>query len=350
MIGVIILQKTVLELKSKWSNPVIAIVILAILISLFFLSKEIDILIMDITKLQIFKTIFISIILEALPFLLVGVFISAIIHVFVPEQVIKNLIPKNPVLGILSASLLGIIFPICECGMVPVIRRLISKGMPLYISIVFILVGPILNPIVFFSTFMAFRNRPEITFSRMGLAFLVALVIGLLIYRFIKSDQIKVNKAEKHSHHSHEGDHHDHGQHLHGNKLIEVMAHITSEFFQMGKFLIFGSIVAAGLQTLVARESLVLIGHGPIASNLLMMALAYLLSLCSTSDAFVASSFTTTFSSGSLLAFLVFGPMLNFKETLMLLAVFKKKFVILLSILVILNVLKGSLLFEWFIL
>ncbi|MGZ4123415.1 MAG: permease, partial [Tumebacillaceae bacterium] len=124
-------------------------------------------------KLQLFKSMFISIIIEALPFILVGVVISSLLHVFVSEQTIKKLIPKNPVLGIIAASVLGIIFPICECGMVPAIRRLIQKGMPLYVATTFLLVGPILNPIVFWSTFTAFRHRQELTASRMGLAFLV---------------------------------------------------------------------------------------------------------------------------------------------------------------------------------
>jgi uncharacterized membrane protein YraQ (UPF0718 family) len=77
-----------------------------------------------------------------------------------------------------------------------------------------------------------------------------------------------------------------------------------------------------------------------------MMGFAYILSLCSTSDAFVASSFVNTFTTGSLLTFLVFGPMLDFKGTLMLLSVFKTKFVLLLMALIVVTVLSGSLIFE----
>lgn len=285
-------------------------------------------------RLQIFKTMFISIILEALPFILIGVFVSALLQVFVSEETMRKWIPKNPVLGILAASVLGIIFPICECGMVPVIRKLIKKGMPLYVAVVFILAGPILNPIVFFSTYIAFRARPEIAYARMGLAFVLALVIGLLIYRFVKDNQLKESMpSEGH-------------QHVHDNKLSEIMAHSTSEFFEMGKFLFIGALVAAGLQTFVARESLAAIGNGMVSSHLVMMTLAYLLSLCSTSDAFVASSFSTTFSAGSLVAFLVFGPMMNLKGTIMLAAVFRTRFVLLQSSLVVVCALAGSLLIE----
>lgn len=138
--------------------------------------------------LQTFKTLFfLSIILEAFPFVLLGVAVSAVLQVFVSEETIQRFIPKkNPVLGILFACLMGIIFPLCECGMIPVVRRLMNKGMPVYIAIVFILVGPIINPVVYASTYMAFRSRPEIAYSRMGLAFTAAVIIGLAVYRFGK--------------------------------------------------------------------------------------------------------------------------------------------------------------------
>ena len=116
----------------------------------------------------------------------------------------------------------------------------------------------------------------------------------------------------------------------------------------MGKFLMFGAMLTAFIQTFVVRESLVSIGHGAIISHLFMMGFAYILSLCSTSDAFVASSFLNTFSKGSLLTFMVIGPMLDFKSTLMLLSVFKKKFVLGLSLLIAVFTLVGSMIIEHF--
>jgi uncharacterized membrane protein YraQ (UPF0718 family) len=99
--------------------------------------------------LNAFKTMLISIVLEAMPFILISVFVSSIMHVFLPESWIRKLIPRNPLLGILAACFLGILFPVCECGLIPIVRRLISKGMPLYAGVVFILVGPIINTIVY---------------------------------------------------------------------------------------------------------------------------------------------------------------------------------------------------------
>jgi uncharacterized membrane protein YraQ (UPF0718 family) len=304
------------------------------------------------TNMQSFKIMFISIILEAFPFILIGVLISALLQTFVPEHIIQRLVPRNPLLGVLYACVIGIIFPICECGMIPVIRRLIHKGMPLYIAVVFIVAGPILNPIVFASTFMAFRSRPEITYSRMGLAFVCALIIGLIVYRFVRSNPLRQSHhAHSHAHaHDHNHDHsHDHSQeehHHHGGKWNTVLKHSSDEFFEMGKYLVFGAFLAALVQTMLSREWLVSIGTGDLSSHFFMMAFAYIISLCSTSDAFVASSFISTFSAGSLLSFLVFGPMLDFKGTLMLLAIFKTRFVLILSLLIFSTVLATSLILE----
>jgi uncharacterized membrane protein YraQ (UPF0718 family) len=297
--------------------------------------------------LQSFKTMFISILLEAIPFILLGVILSSMLQVFVSEQTISRIIPKNPILGILFACVLGIIFPMCECGMIPVVRRLIMKGMPVYIAIVFICTGPIINPIVYASTFLAFRSRPEIAYSRMGLAFAVAFAIGLILYRYVKKNPLRQNESnriEPHNHHHHH-EHHEHG-HTHGGRVATFFVHASDEFFEMGKYLIFGSLITAGIQTFLARDLLVGIGQGPLSSHLFMMGFGYVLSLCSTSDAFVASSFTNTFTTGSLLTFLVFGPMLDFKNTLMLLSIFKTRFVLILSILIAITVLSGSLIVE----
>ncbi|NQX69036.1 permease [Paenibacillus alba] len=345
-----------------WNSNMLAGLCLAFIALLYFFSTTAPGSLLNNPKLQIFKTMFISIILEAMPFILIGVIISAVLQVFVSDQTIQRMIPKNPFLGIITASILGIIFPICECGMVPAIRKLIEKGMPLYVATTFILVGPILNPIVFWSTFVAFRSHPEITYSRMGLAFVVALIVGLIVYKFVNPDQLKVKESAEpkpvkktlKTVHNHAADHHHSHDHDHHqprtNKMVEMMGHTVMEFFDMGKFLLFGALLVGLLQTFVSRDNLVALGHGQGSANLLMMGLGFILSLCSTSDAFVAQSFLTTFSKGSLVAFMVFGPMLNLKGLLMMSAVFKKRFIVLLSVLVIIFVYGGTLLLEGFIL
>ncbi|WP_314589905.1 permease [Paenibacillus terrigena] len=324
---------------------------LAIIILLYILSTEAFGSILHHPKLQMFKMMFLSIMIEAMPFILIGVVLSALVEVFVSEQTIRRMIPKNPILGIITASVLGIIFPLCECGMVPAVRRLIQKGMPVYVATTFIIVGPILNPIVFWSTFTAFRNKPEIVYSRMGLAFAVALLVGLIVHRIVKTNPLKGSESAA-AHSQDAGHHHNHGTNQRSvfNKLVEVMRHSISEFFEMGKYLMFGAMLVGLLQTFVSKGSMIELGHGVGSSNLLMMGFGIILSLCSTSDAFVAQSFITTFSQGSLVAFMVLGPMLNLKGILMMSAVFKPRFVVLYSSLVILFVYVGTLLLEQFVL
>ncbi|MEK0315186.1 permease [Cohnella sp. 56] len=331
-----------------------ALIGLACIAGLYFVTAESPGRLLHDAKLQLFKTLFVGILLEALPFILIGVLIAALLHVFVTDEMIRRFIPRHPVLGILTAAVLGIVFPICECGMVPAIRNLIRKGMPTYVASTFILVGPILNPIVFWSTLMAFRSRPEIAYTRMGLAFAIALIVGLIVYRGYRGDPLRQRgpSVAAHDHRGHAHDHHTspaHGGHgrrairsMIAGKTKDVMGHAANEFFDMGKYLLIGAALVGLLQTFVSNAMLVKLGQGELGSNVLMMGLGFVLSLCSTSDAFVAQSFAATFSAGSLVAFMVFGPMMNLKGLIMMLAVFKTKFVVLLAACVTVLVLAGS--------
>ncbi|HBU82345.1 MAG TPA: permease [Paenibacillus sp.] len=299
--------------------------------------------------LQNMKTIFISIFLEAAPFLLIGVLLSSFMQWFVSEEMVRRLTPKNPIGGVLVAGLLGIIFPICECGMIPVVRRLMNKGMPAYIAVTFILSGPVVNPIVFTATLLAFPSHPEIVIARMGLAFAVAASIGGLVYMFVHQNPLRKPKAtvaEVKTHpgfkmakpHSHSADH----DHVHDKNWRSFFIHAGDEFVDMSKYLVIGALITACIQTFISRSDLISLGNGPVASYSFMMGFAYVLSLCSTSDAFVASAFSHTFALGPLLSFLVLGPMLDFKSTLMLLSTFRTRFVIGLSLAIIILVFAGS--------
>jgi len=299
----------------------------------------------NVQGMNTFKTMLISIVLEALPFLLLGVIVSSLMQVYIPEQWIKRFIPKNPISGVLVASFLGVLFPVCECGLIPVVRRLIAKGMPLYAGVAFFLAGPIVNPVVYSATLVAFRTNPDMVYARMGLAVAVAACIGLIIYMFVKRDPLKDSPHSAHVQHGYA--HHSHG-HTHRikkvGKLQEAIQHGGAEFFDMGKYLILGSFITALIQAFIPRSELIGIGQGEYTSHLFMIGFAYILSLCSTADAFVAASFVSTFSAGSLLTFLVFGPMIDLKGTLMLLSAFKARFVILLIVLVAIMVPIGALL------
>lgn len=282
------------------------------------------------------NTIFISILIEALPFVILGVIIAGIIQMFVTEEMVARIMPKNPVLAVLFASFLGALFPACECGIVPIVKRLVQKGVPIYAGIAFMLTGPIINPVVLFSTYIAFGSDWKMAFYRaMGAAF-VSIIVGLVIAFLYKGNPL-IEKAHSHQHAL---------VHIsYKKKIWQTLEHAVEEFFSMGKYLIIGSLIAAGVQTFVQTSTLVSIGQGPASSSLVMMALAFILSLCSEADAFIASSFRTTFSTGSLVAFLVFGPMLDIKNLLMMLGTFNKKLVFIVISTVSITVFLYSLLF-----
>lgn len=329
----------------RWMTHILTILCVIALYIIFF-NPTLPPFSLDHPGVQNFKTIFLSIVLEALPFILLGVIVAALLNVLVTEEMIRRWVPKNPLLGLLFGIIIGIIFPLCECGMIPVIRRLIKKGMPTYIGVVYILSGPIVNPVVFASTYMAFRLQPEVAYSRALLAIIAAVLIGAAVYRLYRSNPLKQALSPFTVTHAHAHAHHQHNQGGRFQRLSSGVSHAAEEFFEMGKYLIFGSIITAAIHTVLERNQLMAIGEGEWSSHLFMMGFAFILSICSTSDAFVASSFTTTFGTGSILTFLVFGPMLDFKNMLMMLAVFKLRFVLLLMLLISVIVLTVSIVYE----
>lgn len=261
------------------------------------------------------NSIFLSIILEAIPFILLGVFASALIQVFVSEELIQRLIPKNPYIALIPAVLVSALLPVCECAIIPVIRRLLKKGMPLPIGVVILVGAPILNPVVFAATFYAFQSNMSIVYSRISLAAVACILIGLSVYFFFRnSNQLRDVYV------------HEHEDAKVGNKLKQTLYHASDEFFDMGKYLLFGALVASLFQTFLDRQLLTNLASNDYMSSAVMMGFAYVLSLCSEADAFVASSFSHTFSPTALLAFLLYGPMMDFKNTIMLLSFFKKRF------------------------
>lgn len=283
------------------------------------------------------NSIFISILIEAIPFVLIGVFISGLIQMFVTEEMMAKIIPQNQFLAVLSGTFAGVLFPACECGIVPIARRLLLKGVPLHAAVAFMLTAPIINPIVLFSTFIAFGNKWDVVFYRGGLAIAVSLIAGLIISYQFKGNQLIENGTRGHHHHAHVNQ-------SFLQKLGGTLRHAVDEFFSVGKYLIIGAFVAAAMQTYIKTSTLLAIGQNDVSSSLVMMGLSFVLSLCSEVDAFIASSFSSTFSLGSLIAFLVFGAMVDIKNLLMMLGIFKKRFVFVLIAYIAVIVLAGSLL------
>lgn len=284
---------------------------------------------------QTFSTIAASIFLEGLFFLLIGVLISSIIDVFVSEDTIKRLIPKNKIIALLFASLLGIIFPICECGIVPVIRRLLKKGVPLHLCITLLLSSPIVNIVVILSTYFAFQNYIIVVILRVLGGFLISFITGLIVsFVFSKIDVIKDESLVEHQHGCSccQGEHNN----ISTSKLKKVGQHSIEEFFDTSKYFIMGILITAFLQSTIPRSVFANFGASFPTSNLFMMFLAYVLSVCSNTDAFIARSFIDQFEVSALLSFMVFGAMFDIKTTMMLSKIFKKKFIFKLIMIVVL--------------
>jgi uncharacterized protein len=269
-------------------------------------------------RLNIFATVFLGIFVEAVPYLLLGTLASGLVEMFVDSSLMSRWIPQRPIAAAVSGALMGMFFPVCECGVVPLTRRLFHKGLPLSAGIAFLLAAPVLNPIVILSTAAAFGWKAML-FWRVGLSLVIAVIVGLVFS--VEKDPANVLHPILTITH----DHHQDGAKTFTEKIRAAFVITADEFFEMGRYLIAGSMLAAGLQTFIPQSALLAIGHGPVLPVLVMLALAILLSICSTVDAFVALGFIGTFSFGSVLSFLVFGPMVDIKSIIMYSQVFKKR-------------------------
>lgn len=277
--------------------------------------------------LESFSVIFLSILLEALPFIMLGSFISSLIQIFISEDFITKLLPKNKLIGLIMASLMGIVFPVCECAIIPITKKLLQKGVPLYMCITFMLAVPIANPIVLLSTYYAFSNQVSIVVLRGILGIAGAIIIGSITGYIQKKKPLKVDYHQPDCncscthHHSYTSQKKPFVLHI-----LLVIEHTSLELYDIGKLLIAGAFLSALLQTFVPKSFLISIGQGPILSILTMMLLAFTLSLCSEADAFIARTFVSQFTTGSILVFLILGPMIDIKNTLMLIGSFRLRF------------------------
>jgi hypothetical protein len=316
-------------------------------------------------------TLFLSLLVEAIPFLLLGVLLSSLLLLFVDDRKLIAAMPSNPLLGAIMGSCGGFLFPVCECGNVPVARRLLLQGAPAPVAIGFLLAAPTINPIAIWSTWVAFRDQPEIVVLRVVFSLGIAIFIGcvfsvqadlrpllqpavsrsMLLWEKPLTKGLKVDPKKK-----------DQipmllqsGSFLLGQpgtplrmdarglqgslgatkptkplpeRLNLFLENTVQELRELGGVLVLGSAIAALIQTAAPRELILSLGQSPVTSILAMMLLAAVVSICSTVDSFFALTFASTFTSGSLLAFLVFGPMIDLKAIGLMLSVFKPRAII----------------------
>ncbi len=273
-----------------------------------------------------FSIVFSSIVIEALPFILIGAVLASFMQVYISNNIFNKIISKNKLLGSIQAGIIGVFLPVCECATVPITNGLLKKKVPLNVAITYMLAAPIVNPLVILSTYYAFDGNIKVVLLRVGVGFFIAVIAGLLMLCLSGENNIFIDNGEGELQ----------GKCLCGcseiddnsSKPIRLLKHTSLEFYEIGKYFIVGATLASIFQTFVPRDIIFYFENSAVLSIIILMAFSFLISLCSEADAFVASTFMNRFSLGSITGFLIIGPMIDLKNTIMLFSIFKKSFVI----------------------
>ena len=292
-----------------------------------------------------FSYSFLSVLLEGVPFLLLGSIISGVVDVFVSTERMQKLMPKNGAAAICISGLLGLIFPMCECGSVIVIRRFIKKGLPLSAAVTYMLAAPIVSPIVAVSTFAAFKGQNPIVMTslRLSLGYLVAIAIGFAVHRIPASALLNpallaAPVARRRAGLSISAPPVEQPEFTAivaaastPKKLLLAVQSATSDFLEVAFFFVIGTAVASVFNTAVKQTIILPLATNPPLAIASLMGLAIILSVCSTTDAFIAASFKA-FPFAAKLGFLLFGPVFDLKLMWLYGLLFKRRFVALLGL------------------
>lgn len=335
---------------------------------------------------QDFAFAFLSILFEGAPFILLGTLISGFIDIYMPPGMMDRFLPRNKTLAVIVSGLLGAVFPVCECAVVPVIRRLVRKGLPVSCALTYMLAAPIVNPITALSTWKAFSGptlmingeaiaaNVLMTTGRMGLGLAVAVLLGLVVARIpiawvlrkrllddIQQGAIAAEKSPEahaccghdHAHEHHAGCGHDHSHDVApagGTRLVAAFRSAIKDFVDVGVYFSIGVAITALFNTGIAPGASWLdgIANRDVVAPAALMALAFILSLCSTSDAFIAATLDK-FTYGAKLAFLVFGPMLDLKLLFLYQTVLRRKFILWMALGLFVTIGAAAVYFQWFL-
>lgn len=268
----------------------------------------------DSTVAQTFVVIFVSIVIQALPFLLLGIILATLVQRFMNESTIARVARLRAPGRYAIAAVAGVGVPACECGSVPIARSLADKGLQPGVAVTHMLAAPIINPLVLASTYIAFKGTGmgwQMTLARSGFGVAIAIVAGVLVEKFAP-ESLRPQDCDSHE------------EHLHGAR--SMLSAIGTDLISLGKFLVIGAAAAALIQTLLPRGFLLTIGSNFVIATATMMLLAVILSLCSSSDAFVAASLRQ-FTPASQLSFMLLGPMVDLKLVPLYSGVFSRRVV-----------------------
>jgi uncharacterized membrane protein YraQ (UPF0718 family) len=292
----------------RWRPGALEFLAAGLILLLFAQRFLIDIF--DVPSIQAGSTIFVAIMIQALPFLIFGVLLSGAITAFVPASFWQRILPKNKALAVPVAGCAGLVLPGCECASVPVAGSLMNRGVAPSAALAFLLSAPAINPIVLVSTFVAFQGQPEMVFARFIASLGAAIIMGWLWLKFGNNRWLRIPERS----------------HLIGEtKWQTFRLTATHDFLHAGGFLVVGAMAAAALNVGIPAEWMRALAENPVLAIFAMAVLAILLSICSEADAFIAASFTE-FSLTAKLTFMVVGPMVDLKLISMQAGIFSKKF------------------------
>ncbi len=277
--------------------------------------------------LQDLITLALSVIIESLPFILLGIVLSIVVQIWLPSRSLISRLPKNPFLRRFCLSFLGVFLPVCECGNVPLTRSLIRQGLKPAESLTFLLAAPIINPVTIITTHQAFGADNSILVARIFGGLLIANLIGWIYSRHPRqNDLLKKDFAATCGvdDHGHEGE----------SRFRKSLELFSSEARGMMPALFVGALLAGLIQVFISREFLLTLGSSPVWSIGAMILLAFIVSICSNVDAFFALAFKSTFTAGSIVSFLVFGPIIDIKMLSLMRTTFTAKTLVQISLIV----------------
>jgi uncharacterized protein len=289
---------------------------------------------LDLASLQIWSTVFVSLMIQATPFLLLGVLVSGGLAALVPPAFIARVMPENRTLAVGAATCAGTLLPGCECGSVPISGRLVARGAPPAAALAFMLAAPAINPIVLLSTAVAFPGQPEVVAARFLASFATAVIVGLVWLR-IGDDAALLRTLRRIQDR--------------GDRLSTFVATTRHDFLLAGGYLVLGAAVAATAQTVVPAHIIDTVASNVVLAVVVLTVLAIVLSICSEADAFVVAGLPQ-FPMVARLAFLVVGPVVDIKLVAMQAGVFGRRFALTFAPLALVVSLSAAVIVGWWLL
>ncbi|WP_375425802.1 permease [uncultured Friedmanniella sp.] len=302
----------VLAKRRRWGRPTAAAAVLGLLVVVRVIAPD---RVGLGSRTQDFLTLAISVVVESLPFVVVGIAVSALVQIWLPSEVIFRVLPRTPALRRAGLSLLGVLLPVCECGNVPLARGLLVRGLTVPDVLTFLLAAPILNPITIVVTYQAFGFSDGILVWRVVGGFAIANLVGWLFSRHPHPEDLLTRRftdsCRTHRHGAESG------------RPRQTLELFLAETTTMLPALFVGAAAAGAIQVFVPRNLLLVLGQSPLWSVVALIVLAFVIAICSTVDAFFILSLGSTFTPGAIVAFLLFGPMIDVKMLALLRTTFR---------------------------